>query len=86
MDCNVGGICRSLLKKPLQINNILYSWTETESLATSIETQMYAALGAVANSSDFIGTPSWSVIEMEDRPPFFAGKSFNQINGECEKI
>ncbi len=82
-ECVGGGICRSVLSQPMKRTSIPYSWTEAEALSTPIETQAISSLGAVANSSDFIGSPSWTVMQMENMPPFFSGKLFNQIASEC---
>ncbi|MBU6374597.1 MAG: hypothetical protein KGQ59_01255 [Bdellovibrionales bacterium] len=84
--CKTGGICRALSRRVQPLTPIQYQWVVAESLSTPIETQAVAALGAVANSSDFQSKPAWSVLEYSARPKWFGGKAISAVLKECQDL
>lgn len=84
--CSAGGTCRTLLKHHSQRVPIQVSWMETETIASSIETESITALGAVANSSEFIAKPARDQLELVRRPPYFRGRMIADIVKECTEL
>jgi|GEM_PF-2100097 len=84
--CEAGGTCRSLLRYHLQRMPVRYTWMATEELAASLETESVTALGAVANSSEFLAKPAREQLEMVRRPQYFRGRALSDIIQECREL
>lgn len=84
--CSAGGTCRTLLKRPFQRTPVKLSWTVGEDLAASLETETVTALGAVANSSQFISRPSLDVLSVVRRPQYFKGRLITDVIQECAQL
>lgn len=84
--CAAGGTCRSLLRHHLQRMPIRFTWMATEELAASLETETVTALGAVANSSEFLAKPSRDQLEMVRRPQYFRGRAMSDVIRECAEL
>ncbi len=84
--CVSGGTCRTLLQRHLQRTPIRYSWMTTEELATTLETESVTALGAVANSSEFVAKPGRDQLALVRRPHYFLGRDFKDVHRECVEL
>ncbi len=84
--CPSGGICRELGKRFTDRSLVRYSWTEAETVASSLRTQSVVGLGAVANSSPFLAKPSRSVVEGANRPAYFRSRTLEQTAQDCALI
>lgn len=84
--CAAGGTCRSLLRHHFQRIPVRYGWMATEELAASLETESITALGAVANSSEFMAKPAREQLEMVRRPQYFRGRALTDVIRECAEL
>ena len=84
--CTSGGTCRSLLRRNMQRMPVRYSWMATEELAAGLETETVTALGAVANSSEFLAKPARDQLELVRRPQYFRGRLLSDVIRECTEL
>ena len=84
--CAAGGICRSLLARPIRRDPVGISWMQTDQLAAALDTETVTYLGAVANTSEFSARPAQDQLAQVRRPIYFRGKPFNEVLRECSDL
>jgi hypothetical protein len=65
---------------------VSFSWQVAEDLAASLETETVTALGAVANSSQFLSRPSLDVLSIVRRPQYFKARPITDVIRECAEL